>query len=403
MMYRNFLFFLWLLFMSVSQAEIVEVNDLYGSGVHSDVAGNLYIHDLSVPAVYMVLASYTCSTVNADCQSFEVLGATGDGMGNALDRPSAVVTDSSGNIYVAGQFSDNVFRILNPMTCIADCIREVVDANGASASGLENPVALTVDLNDNVYVAGASSDNVIKIPASETCATTGTPCNLTEIIDIEGDDSTGSNELNQPVGLATDSQGNVFVTTQVSDNVFKIASPDTCNTGGTVCTITEIIDDTSLTEQAFGRGIVVDSQDNVYMTSIGFFQPAAVFKIDTPDNCSTSGSACTINEIFNMSTPQQAGNMAVDDADNIYFAGGNGDNAFKIDTPINCNTSGNPSTCTVTEIIDATGDGNSVLDGTSNVAVALGQIYVSGGGSDNIFRVSGVAVSNDLIFYNGFD
>lgn len=384
-----------------TQATIIEINNLYGSGVYADTQGNLFVHDINVDSLFMINASHSCSVAGSNCQVTEIIDSSGDGMGNILDRPSASVRDSSGNVYVAGQFSDNVFRILNPQSCVADCIREVVDLSGASASAFENPVALTVDANDNVYVAGASSHNVIRIPASETCATTGTPCALTEIIDIEGDDGVGSNVLNQPVGLASDSMGNIFVTTQNSDNVFKIATPGSCSTGGTPCNITELVDETTITNQAFGRGIVVDSLNNVYFTSLGFFQPAAVFKINTPGNCSTSGTPCTITEIFNMDTPQQAGNMAVDDADNIYFAGGNGDNAFKIDNPVNCSTTTTP--CTITEIIDSTGDGTAILDGTSNVAVALGHVYVAGGGSDNVFRITEVAVSNDMIFYDGFE
>ena len=385
---------------STATAEIIEVNNSAGSGVYADASGNLYIHDVNVAAVTMIKASYTCNTTDANCDETVIIDANGDGMGNALDRPAAVVVDSAGNVYVSGQFSDNVFRILNPAVCVADCIREVVDANGANVNGFDTALALTVDANDNVYVAGGGSDNVIRIPASETCATTGTPCNLTEIIDITGDDGAGPNELNQPVGLASDSQGSVYVTTQNSDNVFKIATPGTCSTTGTLCTITELVDEATITSQAFGRGITVDSQDNIYFTSLGFFQPAAVFKINTPGSCSTSGTPCVITEIFNMATPQQAGNMTVDDADNIFFTGGNGDNAYKINTPISCSTSGTP--CVITEIIDASGDGSSALDGTSNVAFAFGQIYVSGGGSDNVFRVTGVAVSNDLIFYDGF-
>lgn len=395
--------FLWALIeLPITHAAITEIDNTLGSRSSTDTAGNLYLHDFNVNAVHIILASYTCSVANADCQSIQIIDGSGDGLGNILDRPAAVATDSSGNVYVVGQFSDNVFRILNPFNCIADCIREIVDINGASMNGLNNPSAITVDIFDNVYVSGASSDNVIKISASETCATTGTPCNLIEIIDSEGDDGIGSNELGQPVGLASDSQGNVFVTTQNSDNVFKIATPENCNSSGT-CTITELVDETTITDQAFGRGIIVDSQDNVYFTSIGFSQPAAVFKINTPGTCSTSGTACTITEIFNMATPQQASSMAVDDADNIYFAGGNGDNAFKIDTPTNCSTSGSPVTCTISEIIDINGDGNADLDGTSTVSVAFGQIYVTGGSSDNTFRITDVAVSDDLIFYNGFE
>ncbi len=384
-----------------ADSAITEINNTSGSGVYADQSGNLYVWDVNVKSVTMIEASFTCSTAGSACLTTQILDEFGDGMGNLLDRPSAVAVDSNGHIYVAGQFSDNVFRILNPKICIADCIREVVDSSGVTVNGLDTPVAITVDTNDHVYVAGAASDNVLRIAASETCATTGTPCTVTEIIDLTGDDGAGVNEMNQPVGLASDSQNSVFVTSQNSDNVFKIASPTGCSTTSTPCIITEIIDESSLTASAFGRGIVVDGQDNVFMTSLGVFEPAAVFKINTPGTCSTSGTNCIISEIYNMATPQQAGNMTVDDAGSVYFTGGNGDNAFKIDTPDNCSTTTTP--CNITEIIDATGDGTAILEGTSNMAFALGDIYVSGGSSDNVFRITDVAVSGDLIFQNGFE
>ena len=41
----------------------------------------------------------------------EIIDATGDGSGNTLDNPRGVATDSAGNVFVSGFFSDNVFKL----------------------------------------------------------------------------------------------------------------------------------------------------------------------------------------------------------------------------------------------------------------------------------------------------
>ncbi len=377
---------------------------LDGAGVGSDGAGNIYVTGTNTDNLFKISSSTTCSVSAGNCQVVEILDATGDGM-RIHDRSSAVTTDSSGHVYVSGQFSDNVWRINAPNNCSTDgplCdIFEIIDTSGDGIHLLDTPVAVAVDHDDNVYVAGAGSDNVFRIGSSTTCSTGGIPgCIITEIIDATGD---GSHALDQPVGLAVDSEGSVYVTTQNSDNVFKISTPGDCNTTNNDCVVNQIIDESTLTDQAFGRGIAVDSDDNVYMTSLGFFQPASIYKIATPGNCSTDGVPCIITKIFEQDTPQQAGNMAVDDADNIYFVGGNGENAFRIDKPINCSTTTTP--CIITEIIGADGDGNgAVLDGPGTIVVANDvDVYVGGGGSDNVFRISGAAESLDLIFRNGLE
>lgn len=412
---RNYFFIILIIWSGFASAQIREVinssgdgggNTLDGTVVATDAAGNIYVGGLNTDNVFRAVSSTYCATTGVSCGWVEIIDGTGDGSA-ILDRTSALATDAAGNLYVVGQTSDNVFRINNPDSCSTGgtpcSIEEIINSSGDGLGNiLDNPVAIQIDGAGNVYIAGASSNNVLRIAASTTCDTTsiGDPCIITEIIDVNGD---GSNVINQPVGLAIDGDDSVYVTTQNSDNAFKIATPGVCTTTLGNCTITEIIDDSTLTTQAFGRGIIADSQGNIFVTQMGFFNNPGIYKINTPGTCSTGGTSCTITQIYAGTLPQQAGNMAVDELDNIYFVGGNGDNAYRIDKPESCSISGTP--CIITEIIDATGDGNAAtLNGPGSITVANGvDVYVAGGGSDNVFRVSNVADSSDVIFRNGYD
>jgi hypothetical protein len=146
----------------------------------------------------------------------EIIDFTGDRLGIGLDRPEALAVDSDNNVYVAGFNSSNVFRIAEPGTCSTGgtpcTISTIIDATGDGAGNvLEAPTTLTVDSDDNVYIAGIDSDNVFQV----------TPLGvITEIIDALGDDE--GNEIIRPGGLAVDSNDDVYVSGQVSDNVIKI-------------------------------------------------------------------------------------------------------------------------------------------------------------------------------------
>ncbi len=407
-------FFLVCCFPLGIKAQITEVVDINGDGsnmvdgvgLYTDHNGNLYVTGANTDNVIRVESSDTCSVDNNNCVRTEIIDATGDGV-TAHDRTAAVAVDSHGHVYVVGQFSDNVWRIQNPSSCSTSgspcVINEIISPAGDGTNTLDNPFSLVIDDNDNVYVAGFSSNNVFRITASQTCSVNNTACEIKEVMDEDAD---GTHMMSSPSGLAIDGSGNVFVTTQNSDNVYKIDNPSNCSTAAldTPCSISEILDSSGDGSNSFkfGRGIVVDSLNNVYVASFGFGQPARIFKINTPTSCNTSGPACTITELYEQASPQQASNMAVDDADNIYFAGGNGDNAFRIDNTLSCGTAG--PLCTITEIVDMTGDGSNNLDGPGHVVVANDiNVYVSGGSSDNVFRLSGAAQSLDLIFRNGFE
>jgi len=321
----------------------------------------------------------------------EIIDSTGDGS-NAFFSPGGIAVDSSGNVFVAGGTTNNAFKISTPGTCSTGgtpcTITEIIDSTGDGSNALDGPQSIAVDSSGNVFVAGGTTGNVFKISTPGTCSTGGTPCTITEIIDSTGD---GSNALDKPQSIAVDSSGNVFVAGIISGNAFKISTPGTCSTGGTTCTITEIIDSTGDGSNALPNpaGIAVDSSGNVFVT--GAFSNN-VFKISTPGTCSTGGTTCTITEIIDSTGDgsnafDEPIGIAADSSGNVFVAGFTSNNAFKISTPGTCSTGG--TTCTITEIIDSTGDGSNAFDGPDAIAVdSSGNVFVAVASSDNAFKIS---------------
>jgi cysteine-rich repeat protein len=319
----------------------------FPSGVAVDGSGNVYVTGIS---------SHNAFQIDPNGTIAEIIDSTGDGGGNTLNDPSAVAVDGSGNVYVTGFYSDNAFQI-DPNGTITEIIDSTGDGGGNT---LSFPSGVAVDGSGNVYVTGEFSHNAFKIEPNGV---------ITEIIDSTGDGS--GNTLSGPSGVAVDGLGNVYVTGEFSDNAFRIEP------GGTITQIIDATGDGAGNTLASASDVAVDGSGNVYV--IGF---RSAFKI-------TPGGAIT--EIFRWSGPTRGGGLddiAADDSGNVYVAesGAAGDSyccprVFKIDP-----------NGTITEIIDSTGDGSgNTLSGPSGVAVdGLGNVYVTGGGSDNAFRIEWV-------------
>jgi len=325
----------------------------YGNKLLLPLVLSLFIILSSAPIVYAMFLT-----------PVEIIDSTGDGGGNVLTNPQDVATDSSGNVFVVGPNSGNVFKITP-----GGNITEIIDSTGGGGSVLTTPFGVATDSSGNVFVTGIFSKTVHKITPGGT---------ITVIIASTGDG--GGNTLSDPLKVATDSSGNVFVTGGVSDNVFKITP------GGN---ITEIID---ITGEGGGNtlngpfAIATDSSGNVFVTGQSSDN---VFKI-TPGG--------TITEIID-STGNGGGNtldfplgVATDSSGNVFVTGVSSGNAFKI-TP-----GGN-----ITEIIDSTGDGGgNTLNGPRGIATdSSGNVFVTGSGSDNVFKITPSGTITEIIDSTG--
>lgn len=299
-----------------------------------------------------VVALLLVSAARGSAQTVTIIEASGDGQGQPLSGPRGLAISSSGQVYVAGAVSDNVFEISPD-----GAVREILDGSGDGAwNFLENPNGVAVDPAGIVYVSGSVSHNVFRVKPEGV---------KTAIIGAPGDRL--GNPLEGPMDVALDVAGNVYVVGRTSNNVFRITPEGD---------ITEIIDaagDGRGNTLDGARGLTVDRDGNVYVSGS---RSDNVFRI-TPWGAKTVIlDASGAGQGQRLESPSA---VAVDEAGSVYVAGAASDNVFRV-----------TRAGVITEIIDGTGDGRgNPLDAPLDVALdSFGDVYVAGRNSDNAFRIT---------------
>ncbi len=110
----------------------------------------------------------------------QIIDAAGDGT-HILDGASGIAVEpaveGAGNVYVTGNYSDNVFKLARHGSRT-----EIIDGTGDGTHGLDAANSIAMDASGNVYVTGYTSGNAFKITPDGT---------INEIIDANGDGTHG--------------------------------------------------------------------------------------------------------------------------------------------------------------------------------------------------------------------
>ena len=257
-----------------------------------DPGGNLYLAD----------ASYRVRKVNGDgiittiaCNGTS--GFTGDG-GPATAAscvPYRVARDSAGNLYVADGSSRRIRKVsaAGIITTVAGrgTGQSSGDGGPATLAELIQPLGVAVDPAGNVYIADEGSNRIRKVNTAGIISTIAG--NGKEGFSGDGGPATSA-ELSFPVGVAVDPAGNVYIADEGSNRIRKV------NTAGIISTIAG--NDTQgfsgdggpATSASLNkpREVAVDLAGNVYISDAGNFRickvnPAGV--ISTVAGRGTSG------------------------------------------------------------------------------------------------------------------
>jgi uncharacterized protein (TIGR03437 family) len=245
------------------QAALAELD--YPSGVAVDSSGNLYISDMKNQVIRKVNSSGVISTYAGN----QALGF-GFGSDNVtatsgqLYNPLGLTVDSAGNLYIAdSHVGADTSGLIRKVTASTGIISTVVGL-GITAGLLVNPQAVALDGAGNIYISDPEQHVVAKFSAGVLKLDfAGTGYN-----GFAGDGGPAGNaKLGDPIGVATDAAGNVYIADSTNNRIRRV-TPD-----GTIATIAGVTKygysgdgGPALGAQMWSpRGLAVDASGNIYI------------------------------------------------------------------------------------------------------------------------------------------
>ncbi|MGC2458290.1 MAG: NHL repeat-containing protein [Gallionellaceae bacterium] len=363
------------------------------SGVATDSAGNVYVADSGNNTIRKITPAGVVSTLagTAGIQgSADGIGATA-----SFNAPSGMATDSAGNVYVADSGNSTIRKIApdGRVTTLAGNpgVYGNADGTGAAAS-FSYPTAVATDSAGNVYVADSGSYTIRKITQSGVVSTLAGTLGMTGSADGSG----AAASFNNPSGIATDSAGNVYVADSWNNTIRKITQSGVVSTLAGVPGVTGGSADGTGVKASFSlpNGVATDSAGNVYVADTG---NNAIRKITQSGVVSTlagvagvTGSADGTGVKASFSYPT---GIATDSAGNVYVAD-KGNNAIRKITP-----AGEVSTLVGARVVgssDGSGAAASFDYPTGIATDSAGNLYVVDYGNNTIRKITPAGVVSTL-------
>jgi sugar lactone lactonase YvrE len=193
-------------------------------GIAVDVNKNIYVTDYGNNIIRKISANGIVSTLAGS-------GTAGNGDGTGINAqfraPVGIAVDGQGNVYVADNMNHRIRKITpdGVVTTLAGSVSGYLDDTGALAK-FTNPTGVAVDKLGNVYVTDQLNYRIRKItPGGVVSTFAGSGAHGFQ----DGVGTAAS--FNIPAGITIDSKGNLFITDQLNHAIRKI-TPD-----GTVSTI----------------------------------------------------------------------------------------------------------------------------------------------------------------------
>jgi len=237
-----------------------------GGGIVIDTNGNLFVPDSGNHVIRKITPAGAVTTLAG--AAGQVGSDDGIGATARFSSPAFIAKDASGNFYVTDQGNHTIRKITpsGTVTTLAGTAGQTGTIDGLGAAARFNvPAGVATDTSGNVYVADSQNHTIRKVtPAGLVTTLAGWPGYAAS------DDGIGDwAAFNAPRGLASDSSGNLYVADQGNRTVRKVTL------AGVVTTLAGKAGQYPLTWNTDGngtaarfsqlKGIATDSNGNVYV------------------------------------------------------------------------------------------------------------------------------------------
>ncbi len=306
------------------------------AGVAVDAAGNIWhIADSVNQRIRMVGLDGIITTVAGN----GMVAFGGDGglaVDASLNFPEGVAVDGSGNLYIADTQNHRIRQVSlgGIITTVAGTGTASFAGDGgpATAAALNFPTAVAVDAGGSFYIADFSNGRVRKVSAGTISTLAGNGS-----FKYGGDGAAATSAfLDQPLGVAADSDGNFYIADTENHRIRKV-TPDGAITTVAGTGVQGFSGDgglATIAELSAPRAVALDTNGNLYIADTG---NASIRQVSPSGIITTvaGGAPCCDLGDGGPATSAFIGltfDVALDTAGNIYIADRQNERIRKVDT-----------------------------------------------------------------------
>ncbi|KZE78593.1 hypothetical protein AV654_02245 [Paenibacillus elgii] len=268
-------------------------------GVAVDSSGNIYVADTG---------NHRIQKLTAATGVWSEWKKSGGGAGTVLGEfngPARVSVDGNDNIYVA----DTGNHRIQKLTAATGVWSEWKSSGGGAGSGLgefSTPSEVAIDGSGNIYVADAGNHRIQKLTAA-----TGV---WSEWKSSTGGAGSGLGEFNNPKGVAVDGSGNVYAADSNNERVQRLdvrsgSWSEWIYIGGVI--------GKGLGEFKYPNGVAVDSRGNAYVADFGNHR---IQKLDVSTGVWSEWKKSSGGEGSALGAFDGPTDVAVDGSGNVYVS-----------------------------------------------------------------------------------